>query len=311
MHLEIENIPLFGDLLNFFSGVPIFFTLSGFLIWQSIGRSNAFIDYCKKRFWRIYPELWVSVIIEITVLLLLYHQPIKWIELGLFAFTESTFFQFWTPDCLRGYASGCPNGALWTIGVLIQFYLVAYPTYKFLHGKKNWLWILTIVFFIAIGLMITPIRSILPEILGKLLGQTLLPYFWMFLIASYAAEKKDEVIPFCKKWWWILLAIALIRFFVIPIDIKMSLYYLIRTITLFFAILGVGYAFPKLNVKTDISYGIYIYHMIVINALMTFGLYHKPYWFALTLCITCLIAWFSTKTIGAWAGKMKAINHNG
>lgn len=41
-----------------FRGVPIFFLLSGFLIWNSLERQTSFITYCKKRLLRLYPELW-------------------------------------------------------------------------------------------------------------------------------------------------------------------------------------------------------------------------------------------------------------
>lgn len=57
-HLYINDIPVLGGFINFFHGVPIFFTMSGFLIWGSIERSHSFGEYLKKRFWRIYPELW-------------------------------------------------------------------------------------------------------------------------------------------------------------------------------------------------------------------------------------------------------------
>ena len=115
VHLELQEVPLFGSFIRFFSGVPIFFMLSGFLIWQSIGRSNNYGEYSSKRFWRIYPELWVAVTIEIMVLLILYNQSINWGLLGVFALGQATIFQFWTPDFLRGYGCGVPNGALWTI----------------------------------------------------------------------------------------------------------------------------------------------------------------------------------------------------
>ncbi len=111
-HLEIERIPIIGDFIEFFIGVPVFFTISGFLIWQSISQSKSFGEYAKKRFWRIYPELWLAVAVEIVVLLLLYHEPINYPQLGLFTFGQATLFQFWTPDFLRGYGCGCPNGAL-------------------------------------------------------------------------------------------------------------------------------------------------------------------------------------------------------
>ncbi len=139
-HLGLPDVPVFGDVVKFFYGVPIFFTLSGFLIWLSIGRSNTFADYAKKRFWRIYPELWVAVAVEIIVLLALYHQPIEWPKLSLFVIGQATIFQFWTPDFLRGYGCGCPNGALWSITVLIQFYFFAYFLYIWLNKRKLAVW---------------------------------------------------------------------------------------------------------------------------------------------------------------------------
>ena len=42
----------------------------------------------------------------------------------LFIFCQSSIFQFWTPNFLRGYGCGTPNGSLWTIGILIQFYII-------------------------------------------------------------------------------------------------------------------------------------------------------------------------------------------
>lgn len=139
-HMELTDIPIIGDFIVFFSGVPIFFTLSGFLIWHSIGSSKSFYEYVKKRFWRIYPELWVAVVIEILAILLFYSQPIDWPMLGLFTIGQSTIFQFWTPDFLRGYGCGTPNGALWTITVLIQFYFCAYYIYKWMHNRKIVVW---------------------------------------------------------------------------------------------------------------------------------------------------------------------------
>ena len=52
-HLSLDMPPIVTNVLGFFKGVPIFFTLSGFLIWFSIGRSSSFLDYARKRFWRI------------------------------------------------------------------------------------------------------------------------------------------------------------------------------------------------------------------------------------------------------------------
>lgn len=277
--------------------------MSGFLIWWSIGRSKSFGEYLKKRFWRIFPELWGAVVIELIVLLRLYREPINWVQYGAFAITQSTVFQFWTPDCLRGYGCGCPNGALWTICVLIQFYFFAYFVYKALHGRKTWVWMMAFGASLGVSMMVPLMRAHLPEIAGKLLGQTLLPYFWMFLAASYVAEKKDLMLPFLKKYWWVfMVALLLVRSF--GFDLYAG-YNVLGTVLLFLCLTGAAYVFPNLNVKTDISYGVYIYHMTVVNALIALGYTGNQWLLLIVTVMTFILAWLSTKTVGSLAMRMK------
>lgn len=187
-HLNIEKEPIIGDFISFFSGVPIFFALSGFLIWQSIGRSNSYGEYAYKRFWRIFPELWVAVAVEVVVLLILYKQSINWPLLGLFTIGQATVFQFWTPDFIRGYGCGTPNGALWTITVLIQFYFCVFYIYQFLHKKRLVYWLGGIFFSVIIGCLTPTIMRSMPEAIGKIYAITIFPYLWMFLFASFVSE---------------------------------------------------------------------------------------------------------------------------
>lgn len=101
-HLELPFPKAIGTALSFYNGVPIFFIVSGFLIWLSIGRSVSYGYYIRKRFWRIYPELWCAVVIEIISIIIFYRgwNPK---DLLAFTFTQGTILQFWTPDSLRGY----------------------------------------------------------------------------------------------------------------------------------------------------------------------------------------------------------------
>lgn len=305
-HLELADVPVLGPFIKFFTGVPIFFTLSGFLIWRSIGNSKSFVDYAKKRFWRIYPELWVAVAVEIIVLLILYHQPINWPQLGLFTIGQSTIFQFWTPEFLRGYGCGTPNGALWTIAILIQFYFLSYFIYKWMKNRRLMVWGGVILASIIVELIEHVIRAAFPPMISKLYGVTIIPYLWMFLPAAFAAEYKDMILPFLKRYWWLFITVLLVKKYVFHWDIAMNTYYgLFDTILIFCGIVGFAYKFPMLTVKTDISYGVYIYHMTIINALMAFGFVGQPWTLWATLLGSCLIAWLSTMTVGRVSTKKK------
>lgn len=135
-HFNLSLPTPLDNLIGFYNGVPIFFMMSGFLIWFSIERSDSAKHFYSKRFCRIYPELWVAVAVELAILLLLYNG-IEWKSFFLFAVGQSTIFQFWTPDSLRGYGLGAPNGSLWTICVIVQFYLIAWPFYKLMKVRQG------------------------------------------------------------------------------------------------------------------------------------------------------------------------------
>lgn len=78
--IEHLGLPISGAVLRsayFLRGVPIFFVISGFLIWFSIERSKSYGQYIKKRFLRIYPELWTAVLIELIVLIIFYEGGVE------------------------------------------------------------------------------------------------------------------------------------------------------------------------------------------------------------------------------------------
>ena len=99
-----------------------------------------------------------------------------------------------------------------------------------------------------------------------------------------------------------MVALLLVRFF--GFDFHAG-YNVLGTILLFLCLTGAAYVFPKLNVKTDISYGVYIYHMTVVNALIAMGYLGSQWLLLLVAVMTFLLAWVSTKTVGSLAMRMK------
>ena len=80
IHMDVAYLPnYFRPFYGMFNGVPIFFIISGFLIWKSIERTDKISTFLKKRLFRLYPELWMGVFLSFVVIIILYAQSIEWI----------------------------------------------------------------------------------------------------------------------------------------------------------------------------------------------------------------------------------------
>ena len=292
----------------FFKGVPIFYILSGFLIWDSIERTKDFKEYARKRIFRIYPELWGAVIVSLISIVILYREKINWIMMLLFGITQATVLQFWTPDFLRDFGNGTPNGALWTICVIVQFYIVCWFVHRVMKEKSVIIWLTVIIGCVIVGWTSPLLESILPSIVFKLYGQTFIPYVWLFLSGCFMSEFYDVVIPFLKRFWWGVLLLAIVWIYAIPFDVKIGLYPLMGSLLCCASCLGFAYAFPNLNLRTDISYGIYLYHMVVINVFVQLGLTDSFIYFIGAFGIILVCAYVSTKTIGRVGMNLKSKN---
>ena len=82
-------------------------------------------------------------------------------------------------------------------------------------------------------------------------------------------------------------------------------YGLLQTILKGVTWVGFAYAFPGLNIKDDISYGIYIYHMVIVNILIELGLVGSWIYFFIALIVTIGIATVSYLIVGNVGSKKK------
>ena len=293
VHLGLSVNPYVFAAISFFGGVPIFFAICGLVIWFSLERGNSFSQYCKKRFLRIYPELWVGVIFEILVILFLY-DGFTPITLFLFALAQGSVLQFWSPDSLNGFGCGTPNGALWTIGITIQFYLLVFIIFKLLHKKKLFIWIST---FIG-SVLLSYFGNLFFEILGinllvKLFSQTVFRHLWLFIIGCFIAEFFDKIVPFISRFWALFL-IAAIPPFLSGFGLHLGNYNLLWALPLCIGIIGFAYRFKGIKIKLDISYGIFIYHMIIANVFITFSLVGNWIYLVLVVIISLSLAYLTT-----------------
>ena len=288
---EINGVPVFAKILSPFMGVPVFFALSGYFIWKSLSRKKVTAAaYGYRRFIRIYPELWVVVAITAISILVLYYRNLSLVPFSAWIITQSTFMQFWTPSCLRGYGVGCPNGSLWTILVFVQFYIVVFILYPVLHNSKKIIWGGVLTVSAVLNVVPRLFSNAVPEILYKLYKQTLFPYLTIFMLAAFLAEYEDEFRKiFHSKWLcvalYVLLAIGL------PFDVKGAGYSLITAalITVFAITFGNIVNCPFRI--TDISYEVYLVHMPIANVFIE--LFEKQNWitFFYTIVLVYLLAY--------------------
>lgn len=286
-HLELDISPLCHDLLMCLRGVPIFFVLSGFLIWNSIGREDNFSHFLKKRIGRLYPDLWGGVMLNAAVMLVLYWSSIRLFPFLLFQFTQSTIFQFWTPDSLRGYGCGTPNGALWTTGVMLQSYIVLWYIYRYLHKNSLYKQLAAVSLFAMFNIVTPLFKPFVPIIIYKLFLQTFIPYIWLFFIGAFVSEHFEVLITYLKRYWLVLFIISVIASLT---HIDLGIYETIKSTFLGLAIIGFGYAYPKIRINKDYSYGLYIYHMIVINVFIELGLIGHWWHVLIAFAISILLA---------------------
>lgn len=308
-HLGLEqfsicNIPVISKVLSPFQGVPIFFVLSGYFIWKSLSARNISIkEYITHRFTRIFPELWI--VVGLTALAVSIFE-FKHISLGAFAawiITQSTVMQFWTPDCLRSFGVGCPNGALWTITVFVQFYIVVFLLHKALHNKRIFAWGGVLLLCILANVLPGLVQDRLPETLYKLYQQTVFPYLLVFMYGAFIAEFENAFSKIIQsKWVTVILYIILAAG--IPFDLKGAGYAVFRTALVAVFAISFGYTVKCNLIHQDISYELYLVHMPILNVFLELGSRKNWITFFCVLGVTLILSvilYHINQTIIRWS----------
>lgn len=303
--------------LSVFPGVPIFFTVSGFLIYWSFERNSDHGapaqwvgNFFKNRFLRIYPGLWVCFVATLALLAAfgqLSSAVLGSADFWAWAARQLTFFQFGTPDCLRHWGDGQVNRSLWTISIELQFYALV-PLIYFLFKRLGKWWAIAwaALFLGSIGVYELQCRlprgNILQEIheVGivsymtdapsllrrtanvihetKDLGIASCLYNFLYGIAFYKCWDRLRAIVEGRCLYWLAAYVAFTRLCgshyqvwpYSPEPVRMFGYLLLSGLTI-----SAAFSFRTLSDRLlrgfDISYGVYIYHGLVLNCFIALG----------------------------------------
>lgn len=311
-HLGITSQSVVNT-VYFLRGVPILFVLCGFLAAKSLeGRGTK--EWLLGRAVRVIPGFWVCILVNTIVILLVYETKPTVLELGIYAVTQFLGMNFYTGGWLRGYGCGVPNGVLWTIPVQIQFFLLV-PLIAGVLKKRNPAFSGGVVLALALAsVAMEKCGAFLPEILSKLIGVTVLPYLY-FLAAGMAAwYHRDLWIPLCRKnKWWLLIAYAAWKLMenhlVFPHLLDGVMYNTVTTLLVCTLVLGFGFS-GHWRMKRDLTYGFYLYHMVILNLVLHYGQNRvQPLWLLVVIAVlvagtTVCCAWLSQRFVEFPAGKL-------
>ena len=275
-----------GTILGCIPGVPIFFFVSGFLVSKSFEVSGSLRQYARNRILRLYPGLTLCVLVSIAIVVALGYlgtvsfragEMLAWLAAQL------TVVQFYNPEFLRGFGTGVLNGSLWTISVEVQFYVLVPVLYWVMHRlrerSRNAVLLASIGIFAVcnrVYFSLAPEHS--AELLYKLVKVSFVPWFYMFLVGVLVQRNLPAVLRVVENRFasflaaYILAMGVLVRGFDTPLGnaIAPGSYILLVAVVL-------AAAFSRRNLaevvlrRNDISYGLYIWHMPIVNSFLYLG----------------------------------------
>ena len=318
-HLQITSLSGVVDVFSFFPGVIMFFVISGFLITSSLLRNikrKGGIQYIRNRCLRIFPALWVSFILLLLLMLILGVIGVDNLfdaRFWAWIIGQITLFQYYTPDCLRDFGVGTPNGSLWTIPVEFEFYILL--PFVFLCFKRISIQIkFMLLFVVSVLCNLTWALNNEDTMIDKLIGVSVVPYLYAFLFGGLLYLNWDRLRTFITGkfvfWLAIYMAFCLLLNAYPGYSIG-SLSTLVANLLL--GLVTISAALSPVNVGkylrgNDISYGMYIYHMLVINTFVELNLVGTIMDLLCVSIVTIIISVFSWRFIEKKALSMKYKN---
>ena len=304
--------------LRYFPGVPIFFFISGYLIYQSyanISSPHRLQIFATNRLLRLFPALYICIVF--SILLTYFSGYFSTVEISLSQWltwlaSQFTFLQFFNPDFMRGYGTGKLNASLWTITVELQFYLltpIIFFLFKYYKKISIGLFAIFIIFNTANSFLNPRVST-----LEKLFNVSFAPWIAMFVLGAYLFTNKALQQRLLKTH------------ILIPFGLYVLTYYFalqaeggtdnsinfISFILLDWLVFKAAFTLPSLSEsllhKNDISYGIYIYHMPIVNFMIYKEMTGSYMYLGIMMIMTTSIALLSWRLVEKPALKLKKIS---
>jgi len=285
-------------LINSETMVQGFFIISGFLIVMSYEKSRSLRDYFERRFRRIYPAYLVVVLLGLVLGAFFTTLPLKgfFTAKGTFIYTVSNllFMNFVKPDLPGVFGANSMhaiNGALWSLKIEVMFYLCVPAIVWLVRKYRPWKVLLTIYllsfaykfgldYYEAHGHFVQSIGNEGKSGLFSLLGKQLFGQLTFFMAGAAAYYYRDWFGNYCNLLA-ALSVVVLMADWYLPMGLLQpaALGIFVIFLACYIPCLGNAGRFG------DVSYGLYIYHFPIIQALIALGFYKANAWGALGITV--------------------------
>jgi len=319
--LQLPNAPYpYSSIISCFPGVPIFFVISGFLVTRSFFDTHGKnLEFAWRRALRIYPGLWLNLTIILVLLAAVGTLPASNFSHAAFWRWILVFYLTASDLCamvVRGWATYewdhfyrmFPSGVLWTITVELAFYMLV-PLVFVAYDRRRLTWVViacAAVLSLTSVWFLTDWRTSAPDaLLTAVLLYSPAPYFWVFLIGAgiaYGWTRLQRAFVNKAPVWGVVygfLCWADNTYFAnIGVDlIALKGLMIPRMIVLGCLTISFAYTLPSLSKflrGIDLSFGVYLYHMLLVSTLHFAGL-REAAWLWLVVLIGSVLA-----AAGSW-----------
>lgn len=248
-------------------GVMMLLSISGFLSMASYDRcvnhNELFVDFYFKRILRIYPALLCSYAVLVFLDYFVCNINVLSLDYFVYMIKGIVFPQN------RVFQNGISNGVLWTLPCQLIYYLLIPIIRKLLYKANVALWTLCILLFWMLNCFDTYLTLYIP-------GTSFIFFFYEFLIGCFLYCKKQVILDkLVNKSFCIFLIFAFSILFYIHDYTNLIPRNGVMHDPLFgllvpFITIIIAFSFGNIKIRHDISYGIYLLHMLIINTLLVY-----------------------------------------
>ncbi len=288
-YIILQEMP---DTVKWFNGVVVLFLISGFLVPASMERSKGTWDFLKKRVLRIVPSLWICIIVGVLVAGafcgFVFDKTFGVWFAGQLAFIRD----FPQPQFITDFGHGTFQGSLWTMIFTVQFYIITALVYPLMKRLKIVGWSVVLLITMMLNLAMPYIQATVPMNVKVFMAHTCLPYLYIYFAGWFIYRYREKIVPVLSKTKILCLLLFIGRaIYCTKFNVRVGEYQdMIQVILLCMLTIGVAYSFGKIRVKFDLSYGLYLYHMIVVDVFVHIGMVGKVSYLIAVYAVSLLCA---------------------